>query len=251
MKSQTLAVIPARAGSVGVKNKNLRILGDKPLICHTIDFAIKNKLNFLISTEDEAIAGTIKNYYKWTFDWNKLNENEVIFLNDNGLLHKRPVADAQNNSLISKVLFGLSHQKILQKYEYFMLLQATSPFREKQDLEQIFKFAENLGWSCIFSVKNVDGFHPNRMYEIQNNGRAHQLKGFDSEDNLPRQDLKQIFIKDGAYYLFMKKNLLKNIFIGKNPYVIVRESKMSVNIDSEIDLLLANLVWKVRHETNS
>jgi len=57
-----LAIIPARAGSVGLKNKNFRKLGDKPLIEYTISAAKKSKYldRFLVSTNDKKIINYCK-----------------------------------------------------------------------------------------------------------------------------------------------------------------------------------------------
>ena len=57
-----LAVIPARSGSKGVKNKNIKILGGKPLICHSIESALESKLitDVVVSTDSEEISEIAK-----------------------------------------------------------------------------------------------------------------------------------------------------------------------------------------------
>ena len=58
-----LYIIPARAGSKGLPGKNTKILGDKPLISHTIEFVLKNiKENdeLCISTDDDIIFSIAK-----------------------------------------------------------------------------------------------------------------------------------------------------------------------------------------------
>ena len=59
-----LAIIPARGGSKGVPKKNIKILGDKPLIQWTIDAAIKSNLidRVILSTDDHEIAQTCKQF---------------------------------------------------------------------------------------------------------------------------------------------------------------------------------------------
>ena len=63
-KLKSLCFIGARGGSKGVKNKNIRKLGDKPLIAHTIISAIESRLfeNVVVSTEDPKIAKIAKKY---------------------------------------------------------------------------------------------------------------------------------------------------------------------------------------------
>ena len=64
MVKKTICLIAARGGSKGVKRKNLRILGNKPLIAHTIQKAIRSKLfdAVIVSTEDEEISKIAKKY---------------------------------------------------------------------------------------------------------------------------------------------------------------------------------------------
>jgi len=59
-----ICIIAARGGSKGVPNKNIRLLGKKPLIAHTIESAIKSKLfsNVIVSTENKKIAYIAKKY---------------------------------------------------------------------------------------------------------------------------------------------------------------------------------------------
>ena len=58
-----ICIIAARGGSKGVPNKNIRLLGKKPLIAHTIESAIKSKLfsSVIVSTENKKIADIAKN----------------------------------------------------------------------------------------------------------------------------------------------------------------------------------------------
>ncbi len=53
-----LAIIPARGGSKGVPRKNVRLLGNKPLIEYSIDAAIESNVfeKIVVSTDDEEIA---------------------------------------------------------------------------------------------------------------------------------------------------------------------------------------------------
>ena len=59
-----LCIIPARGGSKGIKNKNIKYLGDKPLIAWSIDHAIKSKHNMriIVSTDSEEYAEIARKY---------------------------------------------------------------------------------------------------------------------------------------------------------------------------------------------
>ena len=60
IKKNILVVIPARGGSKGIPRKNLRLLGEKPLIYYSIKNALQSKYNLdvFISSEDEEILNT-------------------------------------------------------------------------------------------------------------------------------------------------------------------------------------------------
>ena len=59
-----ICFIAAREGSRGVQNKNIRIIGDKPLIAHTIEKAIKSKIfsHVIVSTDSKRIASISEKY---------------------------------------------------------------------------------------------------------------------------------------------------------------------------------------------
>ena len=66
---KTLIIIPARAGSKGLPNKNIKKLGGKPLISYTIDFALsikKDQDSICVTTNDIQIIDLVKDYPKIT-----------------------------------------------------------------------------------------------------------------------------------------------------------------------------------------
>ena len=58
-----LGLIPARSGSKRIKNKNIRLLGKKPLVAYTIEAAKKSKMinRVIMTTNSKKIAGS---YFK-------------------------------------------------------------------------------------------------------------------------------------------------------------------------------------------
>ena len=66
MRKKVLCIIPARKGSVGLRNKNLKIFAGKPLIQWTIDSALKSKLisKICLSTDSEEIIELVKKNIK-------------------------------------------------------------------------------------------------------------------------------------------------------------------------------------------
>ena len=116
-----LGIIPARGGSKGIRNKNIRAFAGKPLIAYAIDAAKKSRYlsRTVVSTESEEIARVAKEYGA-----------EVPFL--------RPKELAEDTS---KVFDAIAH--LLEKLktdegyapDYIVLLQPTSPLRTAKDID--------------------------------------------------------------------------------------------------------------------
>ena len=72
-----IAIIPARSGSKRIKNKNIKLLQNKPLINWTIDLAVKSKvfINIIVSSDSQKILKVVKKNnkdiitLKWILDY--------------------------------------------------------------------------------------------------------------------------------------------------------------------------------------
>ena len=219
-----LTIIPARKGSKGVKGKNKKILSGKPLIEYTFEFAneLSEKYDVFLSTDDEEII--------------RLSEDLKIL--NNGL---RPSHLSSDSALTIDVI---KHEiSILEKkgliYDAVLLLQPTCPLRSFDDFKKI----ENLFFAnprkSVVSVKNVDGYHPLRMKKIEGDNLVNYIdQGF--EDMRPRQQLPDVYIRNGSIYLTPINEIKLNNSLVTNPSTpFIMSEKHSVNIDNEIDFLVA------------
>ncbi len=222
-----LTIIPARKGSKGVRGKNKKILCGKPLIEYTFEFAneLSEKYDVFLSTDDEEII--------------RLSEDFKIL--NNGL---RPDDLASDSALTIDVI---KHEiSILEKkgsiYDAVLLLQPTCPLRSFNDFKKI----ENLFFAnpkkSVVSVKNVDGYHPLRMKKIEGNNLVNYIdQGF--EDMRPRQQLPDVYIRNGSIYLTPINEIMQNNSLVTNPCTpFIMSEKYSVNIDNEIDFLVAKFL---------
>ena len=236
------AFIPARGGSQGVKGKNWRMLAGSPLINWTIEFAnaLESIEKIVLSTDSSQIAEAGTAGALSPMDFSTLPENSLSHLGNKMYLHKRSSAQAGTLSLISDVLFAFTKQnKVYEDYKYLLLLQPTSPFRTRIELERLLDLANQQSeWSSIVSVKSVGGMHPNRMYRIASQ-RATPFLDQNLGDDRPRQSLEQLYIKDGAYYLLRTENLLNGILLGDQILSFERQGLWTVNIDTEEDFTYA------------
>jgi len=231
VKKNFICIIPARSKSKGIKNKNIRILGGRPLIYWTIKEALKCKYfsKVIVSTDSLKIKKISEKYGA-----------ECPFLRPKKLSGDR----TPSAMVIQHAIKQLNNKNKKSFFQYIVLLQPTSPLRKVQDLDKsikIFDKKKNEA-SSLVSVTEVEDNHPARMYYMKD---KYLLKNKLSEKNsgAPRQSLKKMFLRNGAIYILKRKNLDKD-FIGKKPIGFVMPKDRSINIDDEFDLKIANCVIK-------
>ena len=228
MKKNILAIIPARAGSKGIKNKNIINIHGKPLISYTIKSAKKSKLitNLIGSTDSIKIK---KIFEKYNVD--------VPFL--------RPKKFATDKSLIIKTLFFCLKkvEKInKKKYEYVVLLQPTAPNREKNEIDNCINKIIKKKADSLISLSLLDEPHPYKLKKISRGLAYDYLKN--GKNNYPRQSLPKLYKPSGNIYIFKRKIIInKNLNTNNQTYSIVEKEKF-LNIDNYDDLSLAKLKLK-------
>ena len=224
-----LAIIPARGGSKGVPRKNIRMLGDKPLICWTIDAALKSCSidRVILSTDDEEIAEICRP-----------TGIEIPFMRPNEL--------AQDDSLaIDNYLYTMG--RLINEFKYegddFIVLLPTVPFRNEDDIDNaVDVFYENNSDSVI-SCKKLS--HPASWnFEISSTGIINQNNS-SIEKLMNRQDSQTLYAPNGGVYVF-KYTLLKetyNYYTDKT-YAYIMPADRSIDIDTETDFKFAEFLAK-------
>ena len=220
---KVLAVIPARGGSKGIKNKNIRLVNGKPLISYTIEKAQECNLitDLIVSTDDNDIIDVVKKH------------------NCDYLLRSKE--NARDESTIESVLFEVL-KGLKQKYEVVIVLQPTAPIREVEDIGNVIKMLQNdKSLESVVSVVELNDIHPARMYTLS---KELDMIALDKDlERNRRQDLKPVYLRNGAIYATNTESLLKNkklISDNKKAY-IMPESKW-LNIDTQRDILMAEVM---------
>ena len=214
---KVLGLIPARGGSKSIVNKNMVDLGGCPLIKWTIDAASKSTLSrVVVSTDDIEIADACRNFGV-----------EVPFVRPDSLASD----EAQSIDVVLHALDALDEQ-----FDAVMLLQPTSPFRTHEDINMALTM--NHDGSSVISVVPVDGTHPARMKFIEN-GFLVDPPFVEEVENMPRQNLRPMYIRNGTIYLTTVGDLKNRIFKGSKSRALIMPRSRSLNIDSEFDLLVA------------
>ncbi len=225
MKKNILAIIPARAGSKGIKNKNIVNINNKPLLYYTIRSAKKSKYitDLIGSTESVRIKKVFEKY----------NVN-VPFL--------RPKKFATDKSLIIDTLFFclMKMEKITsKKYDYIILLQPTAPNRNKNEIDKCVKKIIKKKAQSLLSLSLLDEPHPFKLKKIYKGFAFNYLKN--GKNNYPRQSLPKLYKPSGNIYIFSRELIKrKNINTNKQTYIKINQ-KDFLNIDNYDDLLLARI----------
>ncbi|MEM1177059.1 MAG: acylneuraminate cytidylyltransferase family protein [Acidobacteriota bacterium] len=230
---RVLAVIPARGGSKGVVRKNLRPVGGKPLVAHTVDaaLAVQRRLAaIVVSTDDPEIAEVARGCGA-----------EVPFLRPAELAGDRvPTVPVLRHAV------DAMETRAGTTYDAVLLLQPTAPFRSAADIEAALDLlTENPEFDSVISVVQVFAVHPILMKRIDEHRELLPF-GPEEREGTRRQDYDPpAYMRNGAIYLTRRAPLMESGSIwGRRicPYVMPEER--SHNIDSEIDLLVAEALWQ-------
>lgn len=224
-----LCVIPARANSKGVPQKNKRIVGGKELVRYTFELAqnCKELDKIVLSSDDDDIIAISKEY----------SRVEVPF--------KRPahLADdkARTVDVAQHVLEYFSKKQYIP--DAVLLLQVTSPLRSLQDISNVIQILkEDAEIDSVVSVEKLDEPHPYKLKKITPNGwLVPFIEGTDS--SIPRQLLPEVYKLNGAIYLCRTKALIKeSSLFGRNtfPYIM----SQTINIDAESDFIILENMLK-------
>ncbi|MBA9076975.1 cytidylyltransferase domain-containing protein [Rufibacter quisquiliarum] len=226
---KVLGIVPARGGSKGVPGKNIKLLGEKPLIAYTLEAAAASQLTrTIVSTDDEHIAQVAK-------EWG----GDVPFIRPSDL-----ATDLANS--IGVVQHALRTMEELEggQYDAVMLLQPTTPFRRTEDIDKALSILAETQADSVISVVDVEGHHPARMKFIKD-GKLIDPEFCEAYENQPRQELETMYIRNGAIYLTKRDILLNNSFKGKDCRALVMPGNLSVNIDTAFDFDYAQ--WILDH----
>jgi CMP-N,N'-diacetyllegionaminic acid synthase len=221
---KTIAIIPARAGSQGVKNKNIRLVGGMPLICHTIIAARSSGVysDVIVTTDSSEIAEIATDAGA-----------SVPFLRSDQL--------ADNKALAVDVMVD-SLKRLNADYSddsYFCMLQPTTPLRSAQDCVNVHEMMMSKIAHSVISVTECSE-HPYKM--VRKSSSQLRLNFLDwPVENPPRQSLPKLFIYNGAFYAANINLFLdQKTFVSGKTKLYEMPKERSVNIDDEIDLVLAD-----------
>ncbi len=225
-----LAIIPARGGSKRVPGKNIRKLAGKPLIAYTIEQAFASKYinRVVVSTEDKKIGEVAARY-----------QAEVI---------KRPEKLARDDTPSLEVLqHTLRHLEETEGYlpELVVLLQPTSPLRLADDIDSAIEKLLKADCDSVVSVCEV-GCPLHWMYTLVGD----RLRPITNSRIKKQQDTEKVYRLNGAVYVTSVGVIMRqNRIIGRDTRAYIMPRERSIDIDTELDFKLAELLIKEEHRS--
>ncbi|MDO7463459.1 cytidylyltransferase domain-containing protein [Acinetobacter baumannii] len=224
------ALIPARGGSKRLPRKNVKLLGDKPLIAWSIETAKASKYidRVVVSTDDEEIKQVSEQYGA-----------EVPFLRPEHLSN-----DHASSFDVIKHAIGFLH--LDQTNELIVLLQPTSPLRLVSELDTALEFFIAKNAKGIVSVSETE-HSPMWSNTLPENGCMSDFIRPEVQGKRS-QDLPKFFRLNGSIYIYETLSLLAQakIFFDKSVYGFETSLETSVDIDTALDFLMAETIMKNR-----
>ena len=229
-----LGIIPARKDSKRVINKNLRLLGGKPLIQHTIEQALESKSldRFIVSTDSEDIVELSMN----------LGANAPFI---------RPTELATDEAADrGYLLHAVEWLKENEEYEpdAVMILRPTAPLRATGMIDRMIADFSTSSAESMRGVTRVEGvFHPFWMFTQDSNGKAKPLDPENStEKYYQSQLLPPVYRLNGVVDIISTELILNGSgpLYGDEMHLFECDARSSMDIDTEDDLIMCESMLK-------
>ena len=214
-----ICIIPARGGSKGIPKKNIINFANKSLIGHSINQALKSNLigDVYVTSDCDEILTISKNYGAKTI--------------------KRPEhLSTDTSSSESAILHAIENIDC----DYVVFLQATSPIRTTQDIDNCITTLINGELDSVFSASILED-----MLIWKTNGENLESVNYDYKNRKRRQDSEKQFVENGSIYVFKKEGFIthNNRLFGKIGLSLMESWKM-FEIDSYEDLDLCEIIFE-------
>jgi CMP-N-acetylneuraminic acid synthetase len=214
-----VAVIPARGGSRGIPLKNLREVAGKPLISYVIEacLAAEPVDRTVVSTDHEGIAQVAREFgAEVPFMRPKELAGDEVTL-DPVIYHAVTTLEAQDGRHIDIVL----------------TVQPTCPLLKPTTIDGAVRTLLDGGWDSVTSVRET-----RHLYWQRVNGQMRPL----FEERVNRQQLEPLYYETGAVFASRRDIITPDNRLGTNIGQVTNSEEESVDIDTELDLHLAEFL---------
>jgi N-acylneuraminate cytidylyltransferase len=207
-----IAIIPARGGSKRFPGKNTHVLNGSPLICHSIEYSLKNSKisGTYVSTDAEDIKAI-----------SRIAGAEII---------NRPAEFAGDHATTASAMKHAVQYLIDRgvEFDYVVLLQATNPLRPKHLLDDAIKIIEKGENDSLFTVNRSE----KKLGKIIDG----KFIPWNYKFGMRSQDMEPLYYENGLLYITKKELLLDEIIEGPTAYPMIVEHPFGeVDIDTVAD----------------
>ena len=223
-----IAVIPARSGSKGLKNKNIIDLCGKPLMAWSIEAALESQQfeRVIVSTDSEEYAGIARQY------------GADVMMRGEELSNDTATTFDVLRDLLSRLETGC---------DYFVLLQPTSPFRNGRHICEAVELFESRYEDFDFLVSVKEAEHARVLVNpIAEDG---SLKYFDTDFSTYRRQGYCDYSPNGAIFMAKPDSYLeRKHFFGARSLAYRMDAASSVDIDTPLDYEFARVLMNMKND---
>ncbi len=229
MTLKTVAFIPARAGSKGIPEKNVKHFSGKPLIALSIEQALNANLvhDVFVSTDCENIARIAESYGA-----------KVPFL--------RPARYSTDESPTEAAMLHFCEYLKLNNanYDNFLLLQPTSPIRGPERIDDALSVFNESSYDSMLSVSNSHRFF---WRDLQNPEASYDFLKRPRRQDIRKEDAQ--YVETGSFYITKISTLVevKNR-LGGNVGLYVTPVEESYEIDSPLDFEICERIHQFQNK---
>ncbi len=227
-----LCTICARGGSKGVKNKNIRLLANRPLIAHSIEQAKASGLFELVAVSSDS--------------------SEILTAARTAgadLLIERPAELATDTAAKLPVIrhaVAEAERITGQWFDTLVDLDATSPLRLPQDIIASVRIVEEQGAAIVLTAMPARRSPYFNMVEIAADGSVHLVKPL-PDSITRRQDAPKCYDMNASIYVWSHDALYeRDTLFQPDTRLYVMPEERSIDIDNEIDFLLVEMLMERR-----
>jgi CMP-N-acetylneuraminic acid synthetase len=231
----TLGIVPARAGSKRVVDKNLRELGGKPLVDWVIEAGLQARRidRLVVSSDDERILSRAR------------SRPDVLGI-------RRPAELATDTSpSIDYVRHALDVlEREGPRYDTIVILQPSSPLTRSEDIDNTIALLEQSGADSAVSVVAVDHWiHPSKLKRLDGDRLLPYLE--EERGRMAAHELPEVYVRNCSVYAARRDTIDRGLIVGEDCRGYPMPRERSVDINSEFDLAFARfLLEQTRNEAH-
>lgn len=225
---RNIAIITARSGSKGLKDKNIKLMNGKPLLAYSIHAARESGLfdEIMVSTDSQKYADIAVEYGA-----------SVPFL-------RSTENSSDNASSWDTVLEVIRrYRDIDRRFDTVCLLQPTSPLRTGEDIVGAYKVFQEKNVNAVTSVCEVD-HSPLWTMTLDEDMMLTEFRK--RKTDAPRQKLDTYYRINGAIYI-RQIQYTDDIIVLEDDRerAYIMDKRKSVDIDGQLDFELAECLLKI------